>query len=112
MSNWTPYLVRTAPYPAKSTSVFLGKRQECSVTNCDDPGVERSKKVLKVHWTLRGTSLAVPPFVTLRDIPRSQEAVVSKADPAPAAMPIFFDSSVSSWPAGFRGPVPDRHLLF
>src|ERR1700674_4663119 len=27
-------------------------------------------------------------------------------------MPIFFYSSVSSWPAGFRGTVPDRHLLF
>ena len=37
---------------------------------------------------------------------------MSKVDPAPAAMPILFDSSVSSWPAGFRGVVHDRHLLF
>ena len=37
---------------------------------------------------------------------------MSKADPAAAAMPILFDSSVSSWPAGFKGPVRDRHLLF
>ena len=37
---------------------------------------------------------------------------MSKPDPAPAGMPILFDSDVSSRPGGFRGAGNDRHLLF